>query len=81
MPAPVKPGNPERYWREVDGLSQLDTALLRDPDLSDEERGPLLAALRSLKELLVVVAQSRAAAEAEPPVEGHGAPAARAGAS
>jgi hypothetical protein len=81
MPAPVKPGNPERYWREVDGLSRLDTALLRDPDLSDEERGPLLAALNAFKDKLVEVARSRVEASATVPDEAPAAPAVRAGVS
>jgi hypothetical protein len=56
MAAPVKPGTSERYWREVEGLSRLEIALLRDPDLTDEERGPVVAAVISLKTMLVGVA-------------------------
>ena len=56
MAAPVKPGTPARYWREVEGLSRLEIALLRDPELTDEERGPLVAAIDDLKDKLVKVA-------------------------
>ena len=56
MAAPVKPGTAARYWREVEGLSRLEIALLRDPELSDEERGPLVAAIVDLKAKLVSVA-------------------------
>lgn len=64
MAAPVKPGTAERYWREVEGLSRLETALLRDTELTDEVRQRLTQSTVALKEQLAEVAKTRASSGA-----------------
>ena len=60
MPAPIKAGTAERYWREVEGLSRLTIAFLRDPDLTSEERQRLTQSAETLKGQLVEALNSRA---------------------
>ena len=59
MPAPVKAGTAERYWREVDGLQRLEVALLRDEALEPSDRDSTIHLVQSLKGRLVDIAQGR----------------------
>ena len=61
MAAPIKAGTADRYRREVEGLSRLETSLSFDADLSDEERGQLIASARTLKEQLTGIVKARVA--------------------
>jgi hypothetical protein len=61
MPPPVKNGTPERYWREVQALSRLRIALLRDEALEDGIRSEAVLVVETLSEKLVSLAKGAAA--------------------
>lgn len=59
MAAPTKAGTAERYWREVEGLSRLEMALLRDQELPPEEHARLAETVALLKSQLVEIVKTR----------------------
>ena len=61
MPAPVKSGTTERYWRVIEVLSRLIISMERDEDLDEGARSAAVVAAESLKAALMQCAKGRAA--------------------
>ena len=57
MPPAIKPGSLVRYWREVEGLSRLEIAIVRDEHLAEDERNSALGAILAAKEAVIGLAK------------------------